>query len=344
MREHATMLAPPMPRNTRGLSRNSAPPSSSLKVCTVWVHTGKSDPSARLRAVLLAAVDASWTLAPGPIVLLGGAALLYALRWRRVRAEAGGRSSHQAMLHARRHEAPRWRALLFALGLTAAAAALISPVDRLSEQALTMHMVQHLLLLDVAPILGILGLTRVLLRPVTRRFMDLERPVGPLAHPVFAALLYVATMAFWHIPVLYDAALANSVLHVIEHMTFGIAGALYWWHLLSPIPGRHRLTGMGPVLYMAGTKIGVGLIGIVITFAPDTLYETYAVQGGIWGMSPGTDQQVAGALMSVEQSLIMGAALAWLFVRMLGESQRGDERDERRGAGGGAPDDHPSRT
>jgi cytochrome c oxidase assembly factor CtaG len=233
------------------------------------------------------------------------------------------------MLYARRHDAPRWRAVCFALALVALVAALISPVDALGHRVLTMHMVQHLLLLDVAPILGILGLTRVILRPATRRLMELERHAGFLAHPVFAAVLYVATMVVWHVPALYDAALEHPALHVLEHVAFAFAGGLYWWHLLSPIPARHRLTGMGPVLYMVGTKIGVGLLGIVITFAPDSLYAFYSHQGDVWGMSPGTDQQVAGALMAVEQSLVMGIALAWLFVRMLGEAQRTDERAER---------------
>lgn len=277
----------------------------------------------------LSAIDSSWTLAPGPLVLIATGAVLYAVRFRHARAAAGAHTDHQAVLHARRHEAPRWRAVCFAAALLVAATALISPIDRLGDQVLTMHMVQHLLLLDVAPILGILGLTRVILRPVTRRVMALERAAGPLAHPVFAALLYIATMAVWHIPALYDAALEYAAVHVLEHVTFAIAGGLYWWHVLSPIPGRHRLTGMGPVLYMVGTKIGVGMLGIVITFSPDTLYAFYDNRGEVWGMAPSTDQQVAGALMAVEQSLVMGAALAWLFIRMLGESQRTDERGER---------------
>jgi putative membrane protein len=275
------------------------------------------------------AVDSSWTFDFGPIVLLCAAAAIYTVRFRHARAAANAHRSHQAVLYARRHEAPLWRALCFGLALLAAAAALISPIDRLGEQVLTMHMVQHLLLLDVAPILGILALTRVILRPATRRFMELERAAGPFAHPVFAAVLYVVTMALWHIPALYDAALEHSAVHVLEHVTFTLAGGLYWWHLLSPIPGRHRLTGMGPVVYMVATKIGVGLLGIVITFAPDALYAFYENRGVVWGMSPSTDQQVAGALMAVEQSIVMGAALAWLFIRMLGESQRGDERGER---------------
>jgi cytochrome c oxidase assembly factor CtaG len=275
------------------------------------------------------AVDASWTFDPVPIALLAIAGWLYARRWRAARAGTAGQRSHHAYLHARTHDAPTWRAWCFAAGLLAAFVALISPVDQLGGQVLTMHMVQHLLLLDIAPILVILGFTRVILRPVTRRVQTVERAAGPLAHPVFAALLYVATMAIWHVPALYDAALEHSGLHVLEHVCFAVAGGLYWWHLLSPIPGRHRLTGMGPVVYMVATKLGVGLLGIVITFAPHAIYDFYENQGPVWGMDAHTDQQVAGALMAIEQSIVMGIALAWLFIRMLGESQRTDERAER---------------
>lgn len=277
-----------------------------------------------------AAVDASWSLNPGALALLAILGVLYARRFRAARAEARARARGPFRV-ALALAAPWWRAICFAGALLAAAAALMSPIDELAERVLTMHMVQHLLLLDIAPILALVGLTRVLLRPLTRRVAELERAAGPLAHPAFAALLYVATMAVWHLPALYDAALAHPVVHVAEHLSFGIAGGLYWWHLLSPIPGRRRLTGMGPVVYMVATKIGVGLIGIVLTFSTRPLYDFYTRQGDVWGMDPLTDQQVAGALMAVEQSLVMGVALAWIFVRMLGESQRADERAERFG-------------
>ncbi len=279
---------------------------------------------------MIAAVDASWTFEPGALVLAAAAAWLYARRFRAARAGAGAPGRHpHAVLLTRQRDAPRWRAACFAGALLAVLVALVSPVDRLAEQVLAMHMVQHLLLLDLAPILGILGLTRVILRPATRRTMAIERAAGPLAHPVFAALLYVTTMCAWHVPALYDAALEHPAIHVLEHMSFAIAGGLYWWHLLSPIRGRHRLSGMGPVVYMVATKVGVGLLGIVITFAPHALYGFYAHRGTVWGMDARTDQQVAGALMAVEQSIVMGIALAWLFVRMLDESQRDEERSER---------------
>jgi putative membrane protein len=223
------------------------------------------------------------------------------------------------------------RVVSFLAGMLLVLVALCSPVDRLAEQLFFMHMVQHLLLLDLAPILVLLGLTRVFLRPVTRRLVRVEQAAGPLAHPVFAIVLYVAVMALWHVPAMYDTALEHPVIHVLEHVTFGIAGGLYWWHLLSPIRSRRRLGGMGPVVYMLATKLFVGLLGILLAFSPDPLYDFYERQPGYWGLSPGTDQAVGGLIMALEQSIVMGVALVFLFVSALGESEREEQRAERFG-------------
>ena len=127
--------------------------------------------TARLRQSCAVAADASWTFDPGALALVGLAAVAYVPRWRRVRAQHGPRA------------APVGRLLAFAAGLLALVAALISPIDRLGEQSFAMHMVQHILLLDIAPILLIVSLTKVILRPATRRLQRLERAAGPLAHP-----------------------------------------------------------------------------------------------------------------------------------------------------------------
>jgi cytochrome c oxidase assembly factor CtaG len=243
-------------------------------------------------------------------VLVAALTYVYVRRWREVDGSAG-------------------RLVSFLGAMALVVIALCSPVDRLGEQLFFMHMVQHLLLLDLVPILVLLSLTKVLLRPLTRRLVRLERAAGPLAHPVFAIALYVATMALWHVPAMYDAALEHPVLHVLEHISFGLAGGLYWWHLLSPIRARRRLGGMGPIVYMLGTKVLVGLLGILLTFAPEAIYDFYERQPGYWGLSPGTDQAVGGLIMALEQSIVMGIALVFLFVRALGESDREDERAER---------------
>jgi putative membrane protein len=252
--------------------------------------------------VPLLAVSYAWTFDPGPILAVGLAGAVYVARWLRVRREDGPRG------------AGAWRLVSFLSGLALILVALVSPVDKLGDQLFFMHMTQHIVLLDLAPILCILGLTRVLLRPATRRIHRLERAAGFVAHPVFAIVLYAATIWIWHIPALYDAALRHPLVHVLEHLTFLSAGLLFWWHLLSPIRSRFRL-------------------GMVITFSPDLLYDWYARFGVIWGMTPLAAQQAGGALMTVEQESILGIVLITMFVRALGEEDRRDARAERYGAG-----------
>ena len=169
-------------------------------------------------------------------------------------------------------------------------------------------MIQHILLLDISPILAILGLTKVILRPVTRSVHELERRAGPLAHPAFAAFLYIAVIWAWHIPAAYDFAVRPAGARARAH-EFLVAGSLYWWHLLSPIRARRRLKGMGPIVYMGTTKVFVGALGMGLAFAPVALYPYYAHHARVWGISAISDQAIAGLIMAVEQSLVMGIAL-----------------------------------
>jgi len=261
--------------------------------------------------------DASWTTDPGPIVLCALAGGLYAQRWRAARLQAGKRA------------APGWRAVSFAAGIVCVLASLISPLDRLAEQIFAMHMVQHVVLLDIAPILLLLGPTRAIMRPLTRGLAPLERAVGPLGHPLVAVVAYITAMWIWHVPALYNAALEHPLVHVFEHVCFASVGLLYWWHLIGPVRSRLRVGGMGPVVYMLVTKLLVGLLGIGLAFSPHALYDFYSRQPDFWGLSAGNDQAVAGLVMALEQSIVMGIALAVLFSRMLGESEREEQRAER---------------
>jgi cytochrome c oxidase assembly factor CtaG len=264
--------------------------------------------------------DLSWSFSPGVLIVAALAVGLYVRRWRAVRAAEPAR---------RAHAAPVWRLCCFLGAVALALASLISPLDALADQLFMAHMIQHMLLLDVVPILGIVGLTKVLLRPVTRVVHELERRAGVFAHPAFAVLLYVGVIWAWHVPAAYDFAVRHPVVHVMEHTTFVIAGSLYWWHLLSPIRARRRLEGMGPVLYMVTTKLTVGVLGMGLAFAPSTLYPYYAHHVRVWGISAGDDQAVAGLIMALEQSIVMGVALVVLFIRALNESERQQQRSER---------------
>ena len=258
----------------------------------------------------------SWSLDPTVLIGVLVLAVLYGLGWRRARA-AGA------------HRPRLGRVVLFTGGLIAILAALVSPLDVLGDQLMLVHMVQHILLLDIAPILLILGLTKVLLRPVTRRLQTIEQRAGFLSHPAFAVIAYGGILWLWHIPAMYDRAQGNGAIHVLEHACFFAVGALYWWHVLSPIRSRKRLTGLGSVAYMTSGKLLVGLLGIVLAFAPSVIYPFYAPKPHYWGLTPLEDQSLAGLAMALEQSIVMGIALVWLFVRMLTESEREQQRSER---------------
>ncbi|MGH2915128.1 MAG: cytochrome c oxidase assembly protein [Solirubrobacteraceae bacterium] len=264
----------------------------------------------------------AWSLEPSVLVGVGLLAALYGAAWARARRPRAGRGPNP-------HRPGVGRLTLFALGLATVLAALISPIDSLGDQLLVMHMVQHLLLLDLAPILLILGLNKVLLRPITRRVQALERRAGLLATPGFAVVFYAGLIWAWHLPFMYDLALHHSGVHALEHLCFSAAGTLYWWHLLSPIRGRHRLSGLGPVAYMVSSKLLVGGLGIVLAFAPASIYPFYAHHPHYWGLSPSEDQSLAGLAMALEQSIVMGIALTVVFVRMLTESEREEQRRER---------------
>jgi putative membrane protein len=261
-----------------------------------------------------------WSFSPGVLIgaaLVGG---VYVRRWRQVRFSSSPR---------RTSEAPIWRLCSFMGSIAVAMIALISPVDALADQLFFAHMIQHMLLLDLVPILAILGLTKVILRPITRAVHDLERRAGVFAHPAFAVVLYVGVIWAWHIPAAYDEAVRHPGIHVLEHISFVIAGSLYWWHLLSPIRARLRLDGMGPVIYMASTKLFVGALGMGLAFAPSALYPYYVHHARVWGISAISDQSIAGLIMAVEQSIVMGIAIVFLFVRALNESEQAQQRRER---------------
>ena len=259
-----------------------------------------------------------WSAEPTVVIGVLFLCTLYGLAWRRARAS---RASH----------APGYgRLTLFVVSQVLVVLALLSPIDSLGDQdLLVMHMVQHLILLDLVPITLILSLNKVLLRPVTRRVQALERRAGWLGGPVFAVLAYIGVMYAWHVPGAYDLALRHEWIHACEHLSFSIAGFLYWWHVLSPIRARRRLTGLGPLAYMSTAKIAIGGLGVALAFLPRVIYPFYAHLPHYWGLTPLEDQSMAGLVMALEQSLVMGVALVYLVYRMFDEAEAEQSRRER---------------
>jgi putative membrane protein len=262
--------------------------------------------------------DLHWNLDPAPILAIAFWFSLYAWRFRHARAEAGGRGAG-------------WPQALAATGaLLALLAAIVSPIDGLGEDYLfSMHMVQHVLLGDIAPLLILLALSRVIMRPATRRLVAVERALGPFAHPLTGIALWFVLLYLWHIPALYNAALEHPVVHALEHASFFTAGIAVWWPLIQPVPMRRRMTGLWPFAYIGTAKLGLGVLGLFLAWSGTVAYSYYEHVPRIWGLSAVEDQNLGGALMMVEQSLVLVTVFVVLFVRMLAQSEEEERRRER---------------
>ena len=191
-------------------------------------------------------------------------------------------------------------------------------------------MVQHVLLGDIAPLLLLLALSRVMMRPATRRLMRVERALGPLANPVTGIAIWLFLMYLWHVPALYDAATQSPLLHVLEHACFFAAGLALWWPLIQPVPMRRRLTGMQPLAYIASAKASLAALGLYLAWSTSVFYPYYETTPRIWGLSPVEDQNVGGVIMMVEQSMTLVLVMVVLFVRMLTRSEEEQRSRERR--------------
>ncbi|MDQ3934538.1 MAG: cytochrome c oxidase assembly protein [Actinomycetota bacterium] len=259
-----------------------------------------------------------WTLEAGPLLALALGVFLYVRRFRAARREAGGRGAGPL------------QAAAFGAAMVVLAAALISPLDRLGEDYLfSAHMAQHILLGDIGPLLVLLSLSRVIMRPATRRLHGLERRLGPLASPPVFIALWLGLVYVWHVPALYVGAIDHAPLHALEHVTFFSAGLLVWWPLIQPVPMRRKLTGIAPFAYIFSAKVGLAALGIYLTWSSGLAYDHYGEVPRIWGLDPIEDQNVGGAMMMVEQSVVLVIVLAVLFVRMLTQSEEDERRRER---------------
>jgi putative membrane protein len=301
-------------------------------------HGGGRDANARHTIATIAYVNGEdhphveWLADPAVLAPIGLLVVLYVRRFRAVRREGGGPGSGPV------RGAGFLQAAAFTGAILALLAALITPLDGLGEDYLfSAHMLQHVLLGDIAPLLLLLSLSRVIMRPLTRRLAAVERALGPLAHPATGLVVWLVVMYAWHVPALYDAAAESAPLHALEHATFFVAGVAVWWPLIQPVPMRRRLEGMWPLAYIGVAKFGLAALGLYLTWSPDALYPHYEQAPRIWGLSAVEDQNVGGAIMMVEQSLTFVLVLVAVFVGMLTRSEADERRRERLEEAAGVP-------
>jgi cytochrome c oxidase assembly factor CtaG len=212
-------------------------------------------------------------------------------------------------------------------GLAVLSIALLSPLDRLAGSLFSAHMVQHLLLILVAPPLLVAASTGTALGlalpiPARRKVRAWERHpwfaavTRVLSQPVAVLMLHVTALYLWHLPVLYQAALNDDLVHGLEHASFFGTAWLFWWLILDE-KGRRKLGDGAAVLFVFLAGLASGALGALLTFAPRALYPLQALGAGAWGLTPVTDQQLAGLIMWVPAGVVYLLTAAVLFLRWM---------------------------
>ena len=222
------------------------------------------------------------------------------------------------------------RAGWFVAGVALLLFALVSPLDPLGDEYLfSAHMLQHLLLELAVPPLLLLAITPRFARAVIDR-RALGRIERVLGNPLVAWTLAIATLALWHLPRLFDAALGNEYVHIAEHLCFMVTATIFWWPVLAPLP-QCRISPLGAQVYLLGGAMANSLLGIWLTFAPASLYAPYlhpadslhiaALLRAGWGLTPALDQQVGGLLMWVGGGFVFLAVMVVLFLQWFGTAE-----------------------
>jgi cytochrome c oxidase assembly factor CtaG len=239
------------------------------------------------------------------LVPLAAGALLYAIRVRGLRR--------------RGTPLPTWKPVLFGLGILLAAVALTWPLEELATESFAFHMVQHLLLGDLAALCIVAGLTGPVLRPLLS--VRAVRSLRVLSHPLVALPLWAVNLYVWHLPYLYEAALRHDSVHALEHVSFFTAGALMWSPVLEVLPGPEWFGTAWKMGYMVAVRALSTVLGNVFVWAGDPFYSFYEHADRPFDLSAAGDQGIAGAVMMVEGSLVTLGALAWLFLRLAAEGE-----------------------
>lgn len=218
---------------------------------------------------------------------------------------------------------PRAQAVRFYGALVVFYLAVGSPLDQIGERFLfSAHMLQHQLLVYPAAVLFLLGLPDWMIDPVLGR-RGLRPVLGLVTHPISCAVLYTLVIGIWHAPSLYDLALRNKLVHVLEHLAFFAAALLYWWPLLSPSRVLPRRSYAVQMLYLLGVVITMTPVFAYITFSQDILYPTYEFAPRLFPtFGPQEDQLLAGVMMKLVGLLVAVLGFGIAFYRWNAQQER----------------------
>jgi putative membrane protein len=223
----------------------------------------------------------------------------------------------------RHHAVGTWRIAAFLGAMLLLLAVSVTPIHTLGmHYLLTMHLLQNVVLAELAPLLVVLGIPPTLAASMARQGL-----VRALTHPAVALPLWLANYMVWHLPWIYDAALEHptTLLH-LEHAAYFVTGLLLWWCVFQDAP--HRLGAGKRAAYVFAAFVLGSPIGLVMALVPEPIYDFYVdAHHRVWGLDPLEDQQLAGMLMALEQAIVFFAVFAYWFFRFLAEEERREDVD-----------------
>ena len=204
---------------------------------------------------------------------------------------------------------------LFMTGLVVLFLSLNGPLHDLSDTFLfSAHMVQHLVLTLIVPPLLIAGTPASLFRQGLR-YPAVARVARIVSRPVACYTIFNVVLAVWHLPVLYNLAIAHHPVHIAQHLMFLTAATLMWWPLMSPLPELPRLPYPMQMLYCFLMTIPMSVIAIFITYADELLFPGYASAPRVWGVSPMQDQLFGGLIMWIPGGLFFVGVMTVVFFK-----------------------------
>jgi putative membrane protein len=218
----------------------------------------------------------------------------------------------RTLAHERRPVA-RWRIASFTTGVLLMAIVQIGPLDTLADQVLLAHMIQHIIIGDIASLLIVLGLTGPVIQPLLH--IRATRPLRTLAHPLVALALWAVNLYLWHLPLLYQLAIRHDLVHALEHACLLWFGALLWLGLIGPLPKPTWFAGWGALGYVVAVRFLGAILANVLVWTQTVLYPVYKETDAARGLNPLSDQNLAGGVMMVEQIILTTLLLGWLFNR-----------------------------
>jgi putative membrane protein len=254
-----------------------------------------------------------WRLEPTVCVGLLALVAVYITLWRRGRLRGDDDVSPWFATAA-------WRPVVFATGVVTGFIALQSPIDVGGDDYLvSLHMLQHLLLMMVAPPLVLLGICGVGSTGGDRHRR--WRALGTwITRPWQATVIFNVVLLVWHLPVLYDATLTTQPIHIAEHLTFIAAGVVFWWPIVDPLRRQspRPVTPFQKIAMLVVAGVPPTVLGFVLAMGRSAFYDFYARAPRLWGVSAVTDQQVAGTTMLGLGNVIYFAAISIIFLRLFG--------------------------